>query len=97
MAFSEIITDGRLVDEMKMGPSIILPLMRVAVKIGPSMLSFGKKIQQRRSVTHTLDRTYATIWIGVVVPKDKGRLLRSFVEFFGEPVQLLLSQVTLSS
>ena len=45
MAFSEIVTDCRLVDEMEMVPSIILPLMRVAIDIGPGMLSFGKNSQ----------------------------------------------------
>ena len=42
MAFAKIVADRRLVDEMKMAPLIMLPFVRVAVKIGPSMLSFGE-------------------------------------------------------
>ena len=34
MAFSKIVTDGRLVNEMEMVPSIVLPLMRVTIEIG---------------------------------------------------------------
>ena len=45
MAFSKIVTDCRLVDEMEMVPSIMLPLVCVAMKIGPGMLSFGEQIQ----------------------------------------------------
>ena len=42
MAFAKIVTDRRLIDEMKMAPLIMLPFVRVAVKIGPGMLSFGE-------------------------------------------------------
>ena len=42
MAFAKIVADRRLVDEMKMAPLIMLPFVRVAVEIGPSMLSFGE-------------------------------------------------------
>ena len=47
MAFPEIVADCRLVNEMKMIPSIMLPLMRVPIKIGLGVLSFGKYSQQR--------------------------------------------------
>ena len=39
VAFSEIVANRRLVDEIEMVESIILPLMRVAIDIGPGMLS----------------------------------------------------------
>ena len=42
MAFAKIVTDRRLIDEMKMAPLIMLPFVRVAVKIGPGMLSLGE-------------------------------------------------------
>jgi len=72
MAFSEIVADCRLVNEMEMVQSIMLPLMRVTIEIGLGMLSFGKKFQQRRSITHALDGTHAAVVIRVVVTKDKG-------------------------
>ena len=43
MAFSKIVTDCRLVNEMEMVLPIILPLMRVAIEIGPGMFSFSEK------------------------------------------------------
>ena len=42
MAFAKIVTHGRLVNEMEMVPLIMLPFVRVAVKIGPGMLSLGE-------------------------------------------------------
>ena len=45
MAFAEIVADCRLVNEMEMGPSIVLPLMGVTIEISPGMLSFGKEFQ----------------------------------------------------
>ena len=96
MAFSEIVADSRLVNEMEMIPSIMLPLMRVTIEIGLGMLSFGKKFQQRGSVAHALDGTHAAVGIWVVVTEDEGWLIHSFVELFGEPVQLFVSQDTLS-
>ena len=92
MSFPKIVTDCRLVDEIEMVPSIMLPLMRVAIEIGPGMLSSGKKFQQRRPVTHARDGAHAAVGIRVVVTKDKGWLIRSFVELFGKPVQLFVSQ-----
>ena len=47
MAFSEIIADCRLVNEMEMVLAIVLPLMRVTIEIGSCMFSFGKQFQQR--------------------------------------------------
>ena len=41
LAFSEVITYGRLVDEMEMTSTILLPFMGVSVKVGPGMLSLG--------------------------------------------------------
>ena len=41
VAFSEVITYGRLVDEMEMTSTILLPFMGVSVKVGPGMLSLG--------------------------------------------------------
>ena len=90
-AFSEIVADCRLVNEMEMIPLIMLPLMRVTIEIGLGMLSFGKKFQQGRSITHALDGTHAAVVIRVVVTKDEGWLIRSFVELFGDPVQLFVS------
>ena len=46
MAFAKIVTDRRLVDEMKVVALIMLPFMRMAVKIGPGVLSFGEQLQQ---------------------------------------------------
>ena len=86
MAFSKIVTDCRLVNEMEMVPSILLPLMRVAIDIGPSMPSFGKQFQQSRPITHAFDGTHSTIWIRIEVTKDEDGLVRSFVELLGEPV-----------
>ena len=37
MAFSEIVADCRLVNEMEIVQSIILPLMRVSIEIGLGM------------------------------------------------------------
>ena len=42
MAFAKIVADGWLVNEMEMLPSIILPLMGVAIEIASGMFSFGK-------------------------------------------------------
>ena len=42
MAFSEIVTDCGLVNEMEMVLLIMLPFMRVAIEIGPCMLVCGK-------------------------------------------------------
>ena len=42
MAFAKIVADGWLVNEMEMIPLIILPLMGVAIEIGPCMLVCGK-------------------------------------------------------
>ena len=86
MAFAKIVTDCRLVNEMEMVPSIMLPLMRVTIEIGPGMFSFGKKFQQRRPITHALDGTHAAVGIRVEVTKDEGWLIRSFIELLGEPV-----------
>ncbi len=65
MAFSEIVTDCRLVDEMEMVTLIMLPLMRVAIDIGPGMLSFGKQFQQRCPITHARDGTHTAVGIRV--------------------------------
>ena len=46
MAFSKIVTDGRLIHEMEMAASIMLPLMCVAIEIGSSIFSFGKEFQK---------------------------------------------------
>ena len=43
MTFSEIVTYCRLINEMEMVASIMLPLMRVTIEIGPGMLSLGKE------------------------------------------------------
>ena len=42
MAFAEIVADRWLVDEMNMAKLIMLPFVRVAVKIGPGMLAVLK-------------------------------------------------------
>ena len=97
MAFSKIVADCRLVNEMEMVPSIMLPLMRVTIEIGLGMFSCGKKFQQRRAITHARDGAHAAVGIRVVVSKDKGWLIRLFVELFGQPVQLLISQNSLFS
>ena len=70
MAFSEIVADCRLVNEIEMVPSIMLPLVRVAIYIGPGMLSFGKQSQQRRPIAHARDGTHAAVGIRVEVTKD---------------------------
>ena len=41
MAFSEIVTHGWLVNEMEVVALIMLPFMRMAIKISPGMISFG--------------------------------------------------------
>lgn len=50
-AFSEIVADCRLVNEMEMIPLIMLPLIRVTIEIGLGMLSCSKKFQKGRSIT----------------------------------------------
>jgi hypothetical protein len=40
MAFAEIVTHGRLVDEMELIALIMLPFVRVTIKVGSGMLSF---------------------------------------------------------
>ena len=45
MAFAKIVADCGLVDEMEMVELIILPLMRVTIKISLGMFSFGKQFQ----------------------------------------------------
>ena len=42
MAFTKIVANGRLVDEMEVVALIVLPFVRMPVKIGPGMLSFGE-------------------------------------------------------
>ena len=42
MAFAKIVADRWLVNEMEVVALIVLPFMRVAVKIGTGMLSFGE-------------------------------------------------------
>ena len=46
---------------------------------------------------HALDGTHAPVGVRIVVPENKGRLVRSRVKFFGEPAQLLVTQDSLSS
>ena len=46
MAFPEVIAYGRLVNELEMVALILLPFVRMAVKVGPGMLSFGEQLQQ---------------------------------------------------
>ena len=41
MAFAKIVAYGRLVNELEMVAFILLPFVRMAVKVGPGMLSFG--------------------------------------------------------
>ena len=42
MAFAKIVADGRLVDKMEVVASIMLPFVRVTIKVGSGMLSFGE-------------------------------------------------------
>ena len=79
-----------------MVPLIVLPFMGVPIDIGPGMLSFGKNFQQRRPVTHALNRTHPSVWIRIVVTKNEGRFIHLFIELLGEPVQLVISQGSLS-
>ena len=44
-----------------------------------------------------LDGANSTVWIRIEVTKDQGWLIRPFVELFGEPMQLFVSQGSLSS
>ena len=81
---------------MEMVPLIVLPFMGVPIDIGSGMLAFVKKFQQRRPVTHALIRANASVWMRIVVTKNEGRFIRSFVELLGEPVQLVISQGSLS-
>ena len=90
MAFSKIVTDGRLIHEMEMAASIMLPLMRVAIEIGFSIFSFGKEFQKRRSITHAIDRTRAAVGIRIEMAKNEGGLIDSRVELRGEPIQLFV-------
>ncbi len=46
---------------------------------------------------HALDGTHATIGIRVEVTQNKGWLVRTLIEFLGKPVQLFVSQNSLSS
>ena len=61
MTFSKIVTYCRLINEMEVIPSIMLPLMRMAIEISSSMLSFGKEFQKGCSITHTINGSYAAI------------------------------------
>ena len=90
MAFSKIVTDGRLIHEMEMAASIMLPLMCVAIKIGSSIISFGKEFQKRCTITHAIDRTHAAVGIRIEMAKNERGLIDSRVELLGEPIQLFV-------
>ena len=90
MAFSKIVTDGRLIHEMEMAASIMLPLMCVAIEIGSSIFSFGKEFQKRRPITHAIDRTHAAVGIRIEMAKNERGLIDSRVELLSEPTQLFV-------
>ena len=90
MAFSKIVTDGRLIHEMEMVASIMLPLMCVAIEIGSSIFSFGKEFQKRCTITHAIDRTHAAVGIRIEMAKNERGLIDSRVELLGEPIQLFV-------
>ncbi len=90
MAFSKIVTDGRLIHEMEMAASIMLPLMCVAIEIGSSIFSFGKEFQKRCTITHAIDRTHAAVGIRIEMAKNERGLIDSRVELLGEPTQLFV-------
>ena len=90
MAFSKIVTDGRLIHEMEMAASIMLPLMCVAIEIGSSIFSFGKELQKRRPITHAIDRTRAAVGIRIEMAKNERGLIDSCLELLGEPIQLFV-------
>ena len=90
MAFSKIVTDGRLIHEMEMAASIMLPLMCVAIEIGSSILSVGKEFQKRRTSTHAIDRTHAAVGIRIEMAKNERGLIASRVELLCEPIQLFV-------
>ena len=90
MAFSKIVTDGRLIHEMEMVASIMLPLMCVAIEIGSSIFSFGKEFQKRCTITHAIDRTHAAVGIRIEMAKNERGLIESRVELLGEPIQLFV-------
>ncbi len=90
MAFSKIVTDGRLIHEMEMAASIMLPLMCVAIEIGSSIFSFGKEFQKRCTITHAIDRTHAAVGIRIEMAKNERGLIDSRVELLGEPIQLFV-------
>ena len=86
MVFAEIVTHGRLVNEMEVIALIMLPFVRVTIKVGSGMLMFGEQLQQRGSIAHALDGAYASVGVGVEVTENKGWFVRSPVEFLGKPV-----------
>ena len=90
MAFSKIVTDGRLIHEMEMAASIMLPLMCVAIEIGSSIFSFGKEFQKRCTITHAIDRTHAAVGIRIEMAKNERGLIDSCLELLGEPIQLFV-------
>ena len=90
MAFSKIVTDGRLIHEMEMAASIMLPLMCVAIEIGSSIFSFGKEFQKRCTITHAIDRTHAAVGIRIEMAKNERGLIDSRVELLSEPIQLFV-------
>ena len=60
------------------------------------MSSFRKQFQQRRPIAHARNGPHTVFGIRVVASKDKGGLIRSFVELPGEPIQLFVSEDALS-
>ena len=90
MAFSKIVTDGRLIHEMEMVASLMLPLMCVAIEIGSSIFSFGKEFQKRCTITHAIDRTHAAVGIRIEMAKNERGLIESRGELLGEPIQLFV-------
>ena len=92
MSFPKIVANRRLTDEVQMLFSGMLPLMRMTIKISSDMFSLGKRFQQIGSVPQTSDRTNATIGSHIVVPENKGGLVRALVEFLSDPAQLSLSK-----